>query len=327
MWSLLPGSRWTSGSPNDAGSAFDTSGVFTVTGEGSDIWNTSDQFHYVYRALGGDGMIIARVATQQATDPWAKAGVMIRNSVAGGDQSVLMAVTPGNGTTMQYRATSGASAVQTSDTTGFAAPYWVKLVRAGNTFTGYRSPNGVAWTLQGSTTVAMDSAVLIGLAVCSHNSGALNTSTFDKVSILDAADQTLTVNSGAAGTVNLLANAVGPTGATLTVTSVTQGAKGAVVNNGDGTATYTSAANAIGIDSFAYTISDGLGDTASATVNVAINGLLAYYQFNEGTGTTSADATGDGFTATLQGATWTTGIEGTGGLGFNGSSGYRPFRH
>ena len=52
-----------------------------------DIGNASDQFHYVYQTLSGDGMILARVGTQQNTvsQYGAEAGVMIRNSTAAGD--------------------------------------------------------------------------------------------------------------------------------------------------------------------------------------------------------------------------------------------------
>ena len=61
------------------------------------------------------------------------------------------------------------------------APYWVRLVRSGNTFTGYRSANGTTWISTGSVTVTMGTNVFIGLAVTSHRDGALNTSTFDSV--------------------------------------------------------------------------------------------------------------------------------------------------
>jgi len=318
-------SPWISadvGSVGIAGSAYDSGGVFTVNGEGNDIWGTADQFHYVYRTMGGDGMMIARVASQENTGGWAKAGVMVRASTADGDQFALMMISPGNGTDLQYRTTSGGSAAHTGNKTGLVAPYYLKLVRSGNTLTGYRSADGATWTLQGSTTIAMTGQVLIGLAVDSVDTSQLNTSTFDHVSMMLASNDALAVNPGAAGTVNVLSNDIGPSGATLTVTAVTQGAKGAVVNNGNGTVTYTANTSAIGIDSFTYTVSDGLGDTATATVNVTINGLQAYYKMDEGSGTTTADATGDGYTATLSGTTWGSGIEGTGGLGFNGSSDY-----
>jgi hypothetical protein len=61
-------------------------------------------------------------------------------------------------------------------------------------------------------------------------------------------------------------------GETLTITAVTQGARGAVAIAGGGTGlTYTPNANANGADSFMYTISDGVGGSATATVSVTIN--------------------------------------------------------
>jgi plastocyanin/regulation of enolase protein 1 (concanavalin A-like superfamily) len=310
------------GSPGVAGYAYDTNGTFTVAGSGSDVWNTSDSGpQYAYRALGGDGTIIARVVTQQNTSGWAKAGVMIRESLNANSAQAFMAITPGNGAAFQYRTATGGSS-SNSNTTGFTAPYWVKLVRSGNTITGYRSADGTTWTQQGTATFSMASTVYIGMAVTATNNSALSVVTFDNVKVMAAVSDTIAVAPGNSGTVNVLANDTGPTGTTLSVTGVTQGAKGTVVNNGNGTVTYTATANAVGKDSFSYAISDGIGDTATATVNVTIPGLQAYYQFNEGTGTTTADATGDGYTGTISGATWTTGVQSSSGLAFNGTSSY-----
>ena len=59
---------WTSrdlGGPALAGSASAAGGTFTVTAGGKDIWETSDQFHFVYQPLQGDVEVIARVASLQ----------------------------------------------------------------------------------------------------------------------------------------------------------------------------------------------------------------------------------------------------------------------
>src|SRR5881275_2432731 len=55
-------------------------GTWTVKGAGGDIWNTSDQFHFVWQSLAADGSIAAHVLSQMNTDGWAKAGVMLRQS-------------------------------------------------------------------------------------------------------------------------------------------------------------------------------------------------------------------------------------------------------
>ncbi|HEX7577650.1 MAG TPA: hypothetical protein VF430_06400, partial [Verrucomicrobiae bacterium] len=156
-------------------------GVFTATGSGADIWSTNDAFRFVYVTVTGNCSMIARVTSVQDIDAWSKAGVMIRESLVSGADNAFIAVTPGNGVTWQYRTiASGGSG--NNNTTGLIAPYWVKLVRSGNTFTGYRSSDGVAWTQQGtSQTFAMASTAYIGLALTSHNNSSLCTATFDNV--------------------------------------------------------------------------------------------------------------------------------------------------
>src|SRR5207253_11232564 len=52
--------------------------TFTLTNAGQDIWGTADAFQYVWRTLNGDARIVARVASLQAANSFAKAGVMFR---------------------------------------------------------------------------------------------------------------------------------------------------------------------------------------------------------------------------------------------------------
>ena len=86
----------------------------------------------------------------------------------------------------------------------------------------------------------------------------------------DAVDDEADVNTGASVIVPVLDNDVDADGDDLTITSITQPAVGTVVDNGNGTVTYTSTGSSCDDDSFTYTISDGaLTDTA--TVAVAVN--------------------------------------------------------
>jgi hypothetical protein len=156
------------GSPVLSGSASYSAGTFTVKASGADIWGTSDQFHYVYRPLSGDGTIIARVASIQNTDPWAKTGVMIRESLASNSTFAEMIVSPGKGLAFQRRLTTGGFATHNEGAMA-AAPYWVKLTRRGNTFTGYSSPDGVTWTRVGSDTIVMAYNVYVGLPLTAHS--------------------------------------------------------------------------------------------------------------------------------------------------------------
>ncbi|MGH9409363.1 MAG: Ig-like domain-containing protein, partial [Vicinamibacterales bacterium] len=165
-----------------AGSASFSAGTFSVTGSGTDIWGTADQFHYAYTPMNGDGTIIARVATIQNVAVWVKAGVMIRETLDAGSTHALILVSSQKGVAFQRRETTGGQSVSTTGSLAMA-PHWVKLTRSGSTFTAYESADGTAWTEVGTDTIPMGSSVFVGLAVTSHTSSSAATCTFDNVSI------------------------------------------------------------------------------------------------------------------------------------------------
>ncbi len=164
------------------GTASGTAGAFLVQGAGADIWSQSDSFHFVYRAFSGDGQVVARVTTQESTDPWAKTGVMVRESLAAGSRHVMMAVTPKNGAAFQRREGTGGWS-QLTGLAGVAAPRWVRLVRAGATITGYVSADGATWTQVGTATLALPTDVLVGLAVTAGTTSTLCDVAFDGVNV------------------------------------------------------------------------------------------------------------------------------------------------
>jgi len=156
------------------------SGVFTLTGAGADIWGSNDAFRYVYQTATGDCDITARVVSVQNTHNAAKGGVMIRESLNANSRQAMTNLTAVNGLEFLRRTSTGGSTSGVS-VSGLSAPYWVRLVRSGDTFTSYRSTDGVTWTTVGSVTITMSSNVYIGLLVCSHVNGTLCTATFDNV--------------------------------------------------------------------------------------------------------------------------------------------------
>jgi len=184
-------SIWFRGLPGSVGSFAEApAGTFTMTASGTDIWdlgtagNYHDEFHFAYKTLTGAGSIVARVQSVQNTNGWAKAGVMIRETLAGGSRHMFAAITPSNGVAAQGRPDTGAASFNANQT-GVTAPHWVKLERdlAGN-FTVTHSANGTTWQpVTGATpqNIQMGSNVYIGLAVTAHNATATCQAVFTNV--------------------------------------------------------------------------------------------------------------------------------------------------
>jgi regulation of enolase protein 1 (concanavalin A-like superfamily) len=172
------------GAPRAAGAAAVSSGAWTISGSGADIWGNADAFQFVSRPLTGDGTIVARVTMLSGDNVWAKAGVMLRETADPGSPHAFALVTPGgaNGVAFQRRLFwSGVS-----DHTGgpaVGAPVWVKLVRRGALVSAYWSLDGQNWWGIGADTIQMASTIYAGLAVTSHDAGAIATAVFDNVSV------------------------------------------------------------------------------------------------------------------------------------------------
>jgi endo-1,4-beta-xylanase len=253
------------GSVGVAGTASCSNSVFTVVGAGADIQGTADAFHFVYVTASGDCTMVARVTSVPNINSWAKAGVMIRESLNPGAANAFIAVTPGNGVTWQYRSsTNGATTY--NNTNGLNAPYWVAFRRSGNTFTAYRSPDGKNWTQQGSATFTMASTAYIGLAVTSHNSSSLCMATFDNVSApgwfaaLAPAPAGLVAAAASSAQINLTWNACTNATSYNVKRSTTSGGPYANIATGVTTTNYTDAGASVRAGYY-YVVSAMVGGT------------------------------------------------------------------
>jgi regulation of enolase protein 1 (concanavalin A-like superfamily) len=181
----LPWQQKDIGATAKAGNAGVRGGTLIVTGSGSDVWGNTDEFHFVYQEVGGDLEIQARVASLTETDPWAKAGVMIRNTLDANSSHAMMAMSAANGLAFQRRTSTGGSSSHTAGT-NTTTPYWVKLTRSGSRITGYESENGMNWTAVGVVTMSLPDPVYVGLMVTAHNDGSLCEARFENVALIHA---------------------------------------------------------------------------------------------------------------------------------------------
>ena len=314
-----------------AGSATYASGAFTLKGSGTTINGTTpDQFRYVFQPLSGDGTIVARVVSVQNTQTYAKAGVMIRETLATNSAFGASFVTPGAGADFCTRTATAGSAVGVF-TTGIAAPYWVKEVRSGTTFTSSISPDGVTWTSTGSATISMATNVYVGLIGFSNVNTTLCTAIYDNVSVTASGGSTLVAPSTLAatpGNAQVALSWTASTGATSYNVKRSTTSGGPYVTVATATATtYTDMSVTNGM-TYYYVVSafDGTTESANSTLASAMpvtpeqSWRVSYFgtPANTGNAADAADPDGDGISNLMEYALGSNPLTaGTSGLPFS----------
>jgi len=168
-------------------------GVFTVKNASRDIWGNGDHFAFVWRELGGDFELVARVAEIADPQPGSKVGIAIRTGIAPDDASVAL-LTLSNPTGNPPKVVTNAIAHEqrlkknTAMTDTKAAnqplPRWLKLARAGETITSFYSADGTTWQQAGTAKIdGFKGRAFAGLAVCSHSEFKEITARLDQVKI------------------------------------------------------------------------------------------------------------------------------------------------
>jgi ABC-type transport system involved in multi-copper enzyme maturation permease subunit len=130
----------------------------------------TDSFYFVRQPLTGDGSITVRVTsltgllpsqntngppaspTRPGLEPWAKAGIIIKQNTKQGSPYAAIMVAAGHGVRMQWNYTSDTPGLPGA--VGPANPRWLRLTRAGDVITGYDSADGTHWTDVGAVTLA-----------------------------------------------------------------------------------------------------------------------------------------------------------------------------
>ncbi len=155
---------------------------FNVGGSGGDIYGTADACQYVYQPVNGNVTITAKVNSLDNTNAWAKAGLMFRESLSAGSANAGEVITNTNGINFQYRSATGGITTNIGGNV-LPIPYWLRISRVGNVFTGYYSADSTTWNQAGTITIAMASNAYVGMVVTSHNDGIISNALFSNVSV------------------------------------------------------------------------------------------------------------------------------------------------
>ncbi|MBB5352164.1 glucose/arabinose dehydrogenase/regulation of enolase protein 1 (concanavalin A-like superfamily)/mono/diheme cytochrome c family protein [Haloferula luteola] len=179
------------GNPTYPGSTSRNGNLVTIHAGGTDIWNTSDQFHFAHQTRTGDFDVAVRVESVVQSDLYTKSGLMVRDSLAPDARHIMALVFPSNaernnntgGYEFQYRATTGGNATALypplPQPTVSYPNTWLRLQRSGDTFIAYSGSDGFTWMEYARVTLDFPDSVEFGLAVTAHTADAETTARFE----------------------------------------------------------------------------------------------------------------------------------------------------
>jgi hypothetical protein len=156
--------------------------TYTVNQTGSQILDSGRLFYGKYyvgfvQRLHGDGELVVHIAGYTGGPSWnTQVGILMQDVLGGGNVVSLDGGGAGYGSMYIGGTTVGNSFASSTR--------WMKLVRIGNTFTGYVSSDGAAWTQVGTTTLVMaGSDIFAGFGQKVHPADSQLTTTFDNVAL------------------------------------------------------------------------------------------------------------------------------------------------
>lgn len=174
------------GSPRLAGSAERADTGWNISAGGKDVWEKSDQFHFVCKEISGDFDIAVRVKNFKPADLYSKAGLMVRETLDAGSRNVFFVVFSDNeprnnnlgAYELQFRSVAGGDsqaiypAVRPPAPPEFPAAYpnsWQRVQRQGDRFTAHVSTDGKNWKVYATHVLTLAGTLKVGPALTSHN--------------------------------------------------------------------------------------------------------------------------------------------------------------
>jgi len=176
-WSQNPdGVNCANGSNNTYNPA---NGVWTATSTNCYSSNfSSDAAAFAQRTLCGDGSVTAQVTSVSGAMGWA--GIVMRESNAADAKKAQLITNLSSLNRQEFRTTTGGQAMPQQ--VASQNRFWLRIVRAGNQFSMYVSPNGQSWVFIGAQNIAMSACIQVGLVATNATANSTLTATFANVS-------------------------------------------------------------------------------------------------------------------------------------------------
>lgn len=165
-------------------------GEYTLRGSGSNMWDDTDEFRYLWASVQGDFILRAELEfTGEGVDPHRKIGWTVRNTLSANSAMVNAAVHGDGLTSLQYRKAAGEETLETVSPDSL--PYVVQLARINGTYLMSTAKKGRPFTTVEVPDVNLRNEVFAGIYVCAHNPDVLEEAIFRNVRIIKPAPDDL----------------------------------------------------------------------------------------------------------------------------------------
>lgn len=160
-----------------------TTGDYELSGSGTNIWFTHDDFHYVWKKMTGNFILQARgKLVGKGVELHRKFGWMVRKNLDSTAEMVSATIHGDGLTSLQYRKAAHSNVEETKFT--ISAPDVIQLERKGNQFIMSVAHFGDPFVTQEVSDVDLGEDVYVGLFICAHNKDVLEKVAFDNVRII-----------------------------------------------------------------------------------------------------------------------------------------------
>jgi TolB protein len=163
---------------------------YHISGSGSNIWATHDEFHFVWKKMKGDFILRCNAAfIGKGVEEHRKIGWMVRSSLDTGSKHISAVVHGAGLTSLQFRRSDGVAMEEKKF--DILSPDVIQLERRGNVYTMSVAHKGEMFVSQEISDVDLGDDVYVGLFICAHNANVVEKAVFNNVRIVVPAPKDL----------------------------------------------------------------------------------------------------------------------------------------
>jgi len=162
--------------------------IYRISGAGSNMWSSEDQFHYLWKQMQGDFILRCKLQfLGEGVNAHRKIGWIVRDNFHTSSPHVNASIHGDGLTNLQFRKTKGGETEEIQ--TGVEMPDILQLERKDGKYLMSVAHDGEEFTTVELDSVGLRNEVFVGLYVCSHDSNVVEQAVFSNVRIVKPAPE------------------------------------------------------------------------------------------------------------------------------------------